>query len=228
LKDLTFQYEGASVPVIDNLNLEIKRNQFVAFVGSTGSGKSTIIDIILGLHSPGKGGLVLDGVPIENDQLRKWRAGIGYVPQEIFLLDDTVAANIAFGVEPKDIDMEQVKRVAEVAQIKEFIETEMPDGFLSEVGERGVRLSGGQRQRIGLARALYHQPSLLVLDEATSALDMKTEAALMRAIEGLYGKITLVVIAHRLSTIRRADNIFRLDHGQVADQGTFEELGLQA
>ncbi|MEX0322343.1 MAG: ABC transporter ATP-binding protein [Puniceicoccaceae bacterium] len=227
LKDITFQYNEAPVPVIQGLDLKIKRNQFVAFVGSTGSGKSTVIDIIMGLHTPQSGGLVLDGKPIEQDLVRRWRLGIGYVPQEIFLLDDTIAANIAFGIGPDEIDMEQVKRVAEVAQIKEFIDSELPDGFLSEVGERGVRLSGGQRQRIGLARALYHKPSLLVLDEATSALDMETEAALMQAIEGLYGQITLVVIAHRLSTVQRADVIYRLDYGRVKDFGTFDELGLQ-
>lgn len=226
LSNLTFQYEGSPLPVIRDLNLTILRNQFVAFIGSTGSGKSTIIDLLLGLHTPQEGGLLLDGIPIREDQMRRWRAGIGYVPQDIFLRDESVAENIAFGISRKDINMEQVRRVAEVAQIRDFVENEMPGGFDAQVGERGVRLSGGQRQRIGLARALYHNPSLLVLDEATSALDVQTESAVMEAIESLYGKITLVVIAHRLSTIEKADVIYRLEDCSIKDFGTFQELGL--
>ena len=225
---VSFSYSEAHKPVINNLSLEIKRNEFVAFIGETGSGKSTLIDILLGLHWPQQGQLLIDGKPLTNATIRKWRAGIGYVPQEIFLLDDTIAANIAFGVDSSRIDFEQVKRVAEVAQIRRFVEEELEGGFESRVGERGVRLSGGQRQRIGLARALYHRPSLLVLDEATSALDTTTEAALMEAIEQLYGQITLVVIAHRLSTVERADKIFRLEAGTLAETGSYQSLGLGA
>jgi ABC-type multidrug transport system fused ATPase/permease subunit len=228
LKDISFTYEGTSQPVIDGLNLSIRKNHFVAFIGETGSGKSTIIDIILGLHTPQKGTITLDGRDLGPDEIRKWRAGIGYVPQEIFLLDDSIAANIAFGADPDKIDMDKVRQAAEVAQIRTFIETELEDGFDAQVGERGVRLSGGQRQRIGLARALYNSPSLLILDEATSALDNATEAALMEAIEGLYGQVTLIVIAHRLSTVRKADCIFQLNHGKVEREGTFEELGLSS
>ena len=228
LKGISFRYPSASRPVIDHLSLTIHKNQFVAFVGETGSGKSTLVDILLGLHRPQSGQILIDGTPLERTNMRNWRAGIGYVPQEIFLLDDTITANIAFGIEPGKIDREQVRRVAEVAQVREFIEEELSDGFQSEVGERGVRLSGGQRQRIGLARALYHNPDLLILDEATSALDNTTEAALMQAIEGLYGQLTLVVIAHRLTTIQKADRIYVLGKGRIEQEGTFEELGLKA
>ena len=228
LDGITFTYSGAPEPAIRDLCLTVPRNSFVALIGETGSGKSTLVDIILGLHWPQGGRILLDERPLRFEELRKWRAGIGYVPQEIFLLDDTVAANIAFGEDPRSIDMEQVRLVAEVAQIRSFVETELTEGFQTPVGERGVRLSGGQRQRIGLARALYHKPSLLVLDEATSALDNTTEAALMEAMESLYGQMTLVVIAHRLSTVRKADCIYRLEKGRLAQAGTFEELQLQA
>lgn len=225
LEEVTFQYPSTKAPVIQKLSLGIIKNSFVAFVGETGSGKSTLVDILLGLHRPQSGRILIDKLELARNNMRSWRASIGYVPQEIFLLDDTVAANVAFGVEASAIDEEQLRKVTEVAQIREFIEQELPDGFQSRVGERGVRLSGGQRQRIGLARALYHKPELLVLDEATSALDNATEAALMKAIEALYGQLTLVVIAHRLTTIRKADRIFILKEGGVERQGTFEELG---
>lgn len=221
-----FTYTGAHKPVIHDVSLTIHKNQFVAFIGETGSGKSTLIDILLGLHWPQSGGILLDGKPLEFDMLRQWRAGIGYVPQEIFLRDESIAANIAFGIDPRHVDMDQVRRVAEVAQIRQFVETELAHGFDSRVGERGVRLSGGQRQRIGLARALYHKPSLLVLDEATSALDNATEAALMRALDALYGRMTVLVIAHRLTTVEKADCIFRLNNGCLVESGTYEELRL--
>lgn len=227
MENLTFAYSETSRPVLNDISLRIRKRQFIAFIGQTGSGKSTLIDILLGLHWPQSGQLLVDGEPLTRDSIRNWRAGIGYVPQEIFLLDDSITANIAFGIDHRHIDMGRVKQAAEVAQIKEFIETEMPDGFRTTVGERGVRLSGGQRQRIGLARALYRQPDLLVLDEATSALDNATETALMQAIEGLYGQITLVIIAHRLSTIKRADCIYVLKGGRLDQRGTFEELNLQ-
>lgn len=226
LQGITFRHEGAPLPVIDRLSLEIKKNQFVAFIGSTGSGKSTLVDLIIGLHTPEKGQFLVDGDPIEPNQHRSWRKGIGYVPQDIFLLDDTVAANIAFGEDKDSINLKRVIEVARIAQILDFVEKELPDGFQSIVGERGVRLSGGQRQRIGLARALYHKPELLVLDEATSALDSETEAALMKAIENLYHQITLIVIAHRLSTIQNADCIYKIHEGRIEESGTYHELNL--
>ncbi len=223
IEGLTFQYVSTSEPLFDRLELEIRKNQFVAFVGATGSGKSTLVDLILGLHEPTAGVISIDDRPLDDVLLPAWRASLGYVPQEIFLLDDTIAANIAFGLRAEAIDYDRVAEVARVAQIADFIERRLPKGYRSDVGERGVRLSGGQRQRIGLARALYHRPTTLVLDEATSALDDGTEAALMQAIEAMHGAITLIVIAHRLTTIERADRLFILEHGRLIDQGTFEE-----
>ncbi len=224
VEDLTFRYPGTPAPLFEGLSLEIGKNQFVALVGTTGSGKSTLVDLLLGLHTPGAGTICVDDIPLAAATLPAWRMSLGYVPQEIFLLDDTIAANIAFGVQAANIDPERVAKVSRIAQIADFIENELPDSYGSRVGERGVRLSGGQRQRIGLARALYHNPSTLVLDEATSALDDTTESALMEAIEALHGEITLIVIAHRLSTIQRADHVFVLDHGRIVRQGTFREV----
>lgn len=210
LQNLTFQYPGAVKPVIDNLNLVIPKNSSLGIVGTTGSGKSTLVDLILGLHIPTSGQILIDDTPLGPENRRAWRGGIGYVPQEIFLIDDTVAANIAFGVSKKAISRVQLRRAANAAQILDFIENEMPQKWDTVVGERGVRLSGGQRQRIGLARALYHRPELLVLDEATSALDIQTEAVIMDALRVLSGKLTLVIIAHRLATIRDCDHQFDL------------------
>ncbi len=227
LDNIVFQYPSSPGPTINGLSLTIEKFQFLAFIGETGSGKSTIVDIMLGLHRPQSGQILVDGKPLTPDKRRNWRAGIGYVPQDIFLLDDTITANIAFGVNPDKVDQGQVTAVAKAAQIHEFIESELIDGYNTTVGERGVRLSGGQRQRIGLARALYHQPELLILDEATSALDNATESALMKAIESLYGRVTLVVIAHRLTTIRNADRICQLENGAIARIGTYHELDLE-
>lgn len=212
---LTFRHTGCASPLFSNLTFEVLKNQFVAVVGPTGSGKSTLIDLLLGLHCPEAGQILIDDVPLSPDRIAAWRADIGYVPQEIFLLDDTIAANIAFGLGGDDIDLGRVAEVAQIAQIADFIERELPNGYQSNVGERGVRLSGGQRQRIGLARALYHRPTTLVLDEATSALDERTEAALMQAIESFHGKLTLIVIAHRLSTIEKADVVLTVEKGMV-------------
>ncbi|RYD60353.1 MAG: ABC transporter ATP-binding protein, partial [Verrucomicrobiaceae bacterium] len=192
LKNLSFSYPGTGKPVIENLNLVIPKNSSIGIVGTTGSGKSTLVDLILGLHLPTSGQILIDNTPLGPENRRAWRGGIGYVPQEIFLIDDTVAANVAFGVPRDAIDMNALRRAAAAAQILDFIENDLPQSWLSVVGERGVRLSGGQRQRLGLARALYHQPSLLVLDEATSALDMETEARVMEAIEALQGTITML------------------------------------
>ncbi len=203
IENIGFQYPGANRPTIRNLSLVIPKNTSIGIVGTTGSGKSTLVDLILGLHIPTEGRILVDDTPLDSDNRRAWRGGIGYVPQDIFLIDDTIAANIAFGLPKNKIDDQALKRAAAAAQILEFIEKDLPMGFDSIVGERGVRLSGGQRQRIGLARALYHQPELLILDEATSALDNETEADVMEAIYALSGSVTILIIAHRLSTIGR-------------------------
>jgi ABC-type multidrug transport system fused ATPase/permease subunit len=205
LDDLSFHYPGAEKPVLSRLSLCIKKNSSFGIVGTTGCGKSTLVDLILGLHVPNSGRILIDDTPLGLNNRRVWLGGIGYVPQEIFLVDDSIAANIAFGVPQKKYDLAALERAAASAQILDFILYELPHGWETVVGERGVRLSGGQRQRIGLARALYHQPDLLILDEATSALDNETEDAVMQAIAGLNGQITIIVIAHRLRTIEMCD-----------------------
>jgi ABC-type multidrug transport system fused ATPase/permease subunit len=196
----------------------------VGIVGGTGAGKTTAVDVLLGLLRPQQGALVVDGVEVTDDKVRSWQKSVGYVPQQIFLTDDTVAANIAFGVPPKAIDMAAVERAARIAEMHDFVTRELPDGYATTLGERGVRLSGGQRQRIGIARALYHDPDVLVLDEATSALDNLTERAVMDAVHNLGGKKTIVMIAHRLSTVRDCDRIFLLEQGRVVAQGSYDAL----
>lgn len=201
LEELTFCYPGSEKPIVKNLTLEIPKNSSLGIIGTTGSGKSTLVDLILGLHIPSQGQILIDDVPLGPGNRRAWRGGIGYVPQDIFLIDDTIAANIALGVGDDEVDQESLEKAAKAAQVLTLIEEDLPQGWQTVVGENGVRLSGGQRQRIGLARALYHQPSLLILDEATSALDLPTEAEVMKAISALRGSITILIIAHRLSTI---------------------------
>jgi ATP-binding cassette subfamily B protein len=197
--------------------LEIKANTTVGFVGTTGSGKSTTADLILGLLQPEKGEILVDGEPLEGERLANWQRTIAHVPQSIFLSDATIAENIAFGVPLGEIDMERVQEAARLAQIADFIEGR-EGGYEEIVGERGIRLSGGQRQRIGIARALYKRASVIVLDEATSALDNTTEKEVMAAIEGLSHQLTVILIAHRLSTLEKCDHIFQLDQGQVCQE----------
>ena len=193
-------------------------------IGATGSGKTTMVDIILGLLDPQKGILEVDGKMITQQNVRSWQRYIGYVPQHIYLSDDTVSANIAFGVEPQDISKEAVEKASKIANLHEFVIDELPKQYQTTIGERGVRLSGGQRQRIGIARALYHNPQVLILDEATSALDNDTEKAVMDAIDTLSKEITIILIAHRLNTVKRCDKIYSLKKGEIKDRGTFEEL----
>ena len=224
LEDITFSYPRAREPVLRQFNLKIPANTWVAFVGATGSGKTTTVDVILGLLRPERGRLLIDGVALTDDRLPNWQKNIGYVPQQIYLSDDTIAHNIAFGVPANKVDAGAVERAARVANIHDFVVGELADGYRTMVGERGIRLSGGQRQRIGIARAVYHDPDILVLDEATSALDNITEQSVLQAVERMAGRKTLVMIAHRLSTVRKCDEIFLLDKGRVIAHGSYEEL----
>jgi len=224
LVDIKYSYPSATELALKGASLSIGAKERVGLVGSSGSGKTTTVDVILGLLSASAGRMLVDGVEITADNVRQWQRSIGYVPQHIFLADETIAANIAFGIKPEEIDREAVIRAAKMANLHEFITTRLPQGYDTEVGERGVRLSGGQRQRIGIARALYHDPEVLILDEATSALDNQTEKAVMQAVDTLANQKTIVLIAHRLSTVRECDRIYLLSNGQVVGEGRFDEL----
>ena len=217
LNDVTFSYPGTSKPVLDSISLRIEKNTSVAFVGSTGSGKTTLIDLVLGLHTPQHGEILIDGQRLDESNLKSWQRNIGYVPQDVFLIDDTITKNIALGIPTAEIDNDRVCKAAKIAQILEFIEDQLPQGFETKVGERGVRMSGGQRQRIGLARALYHDPEILIFDEATSALDTQTENALMTAINQLSGEKTILMIAHRIGTVEKCDRIYVIEDGSLTE-----------
>jgi ABC-type multidrug transport system fused ATPase/permease subunit len=218
-----FRYNTEGPWVLDDFNLTIRKGDRVGFVGITGSGKSTALDLLMGLLTPCEGRLLVDEMPIVGAQVRAWQRTIAHVPQNIYLSDSTLAENIAFGVSRDQIDFDRVRRVARLAQIADFIESG-PEGYYALVGERGIRLSGGQRQRIGIARALYKRASVLILDEATSALDNTTERSVMDAIDGLDRDLTVLLIAHRLSTVQRCDKIIELARGQVNAQGSYERL----
>jgi ATP-binding cassette, subfamily B, bacterial PglK len=224
LDSLSYTYPKAAKPTLVDLNLDIRVGSAVGLVGSTGAGKTTLVDVILGLLRPTQGAINVDGAPVTDAQLRAWQQSLGYVPQEIFLTDSTVAKNIALGIPKEQIDQEQVERCARMAQVHDFILQDLPSQYQTMVGERGVRLSGGQRQRIGIARALYHNPEVLVFDEATSALDTVTEQAVMDAIEALAHQKTIILIAHRLSTVKNCDQIVFLEQGRVKAKGTYSEL----
>ena len=218
-----FRYPEADRATLTEVSLTVGRRQVVGLVGATGAGKTTIVDLILGLLLPTSGELRIEGVALSKESSRSWRTRCGYVPQVVFLSDDTIAANIAFGIPSAEVDAAAVQRAAQIAQLHDFVEG-LRDGYNTIIGERGVRLSGGQRQRIGIARALYHDPEVLVMDEATNALDSVTETAVIDTIHSLAHQKTLIVIAHRLSTVRDCDRIYLLDEGRVAAHGTFEEL----
>jgi ABC-type multidrug transport system fused ATPase/permease subunit len=227
LKNISFNYPNAKKTSLKDVNLEILAGTTVGIVGATGSGKTTIVDIILGLLEAQQGVLEIDGNIINKDNVRSWQRSIGYVPQQIYLADDTISGNIAFGVNTNEINQESVKRAAKIANLDEFIINELPEKYETYIGERGVRLSGGQRQRIGLARALYHKPKVLILDEATSALDNITEKSVMKSINELNKDITSIFIAHRLTTIKNCDTIFLFDKGELKAEGSFKELTMK-
>lgn len=224
LKKINYCYPNASQLALKNISISIKAKSKVGFVGSTGSGKTTIVDVILGLLEPIKGTLEIDAKKITKENRSSWQRSIGYVPQHIYLSDDSIMANIAFGVDPKKINEESIKSASKIANLHNFVISDLPEKYQTIVGERGVRLSGGQRQRIGIARALYHNPQVLILDEATSALDIQTEKAVMEAVNNIGTNMTLILIAHRLSTVKKCDKIFFIEKGEITNQGTFDEL----
>ena len=224
LKNVYYNYPNSSRAAIKDLSININAKTKVGLVGATGSGKTTTVDIILGLLNPQKGTLEVDGQIITDKNKRSWQSYIGYVPQNIYLSDDTIMANIAFGVEPNDVDLKNIEKSSKIANLHNFVIDELSEKYQTKIGERGVRLSGGQRQRIGIARALYHNPRVLVLDEATNALDNKTEEAVMDAVNNLNKDITIILIAHRLNTVKNCDIIFKLERGKLVGQGTYEEL----
>jgi ABC-type multidrug transport system fused ATPase/permease subunit len=224
LKNVYYSYPNSSRPILKDISLHIPARSTVGFIGSTGSGKTTTVDIILGLLEPQKGTLEVDAQVISKEKVRVWQRSLGYVPQTIHLADDTIACNIAFGVKPKDIDMKQIERVSKIAQINKFVSEVLPDKYKTTIGERGVRLSGGQRQRIGIARALYNNPKVLILDEATSALDNETEQAVMKEIKNISKDITIIIVTHRSNTVKDCDIIYKYDDGKIVDHGNYSEL----
>jgi ABC-type multidrug transport system fused ATPase/permease subunit len=224
LENIVFSYPNTNKDIIKNQSLVIKNNTAIALVGSTGCGKTTFIDIILGLLEAQSGAIYIDGVEINDTNRKSWQKNLGYVPQSIYLTDDTIRNNIAFGIDPHKVDDEAVIRAAKIANIHDFVADELPAGYNTIIGERGIRLSGGQRQRIGIARAVYHDPSTLILDEATSALDSLTEIAIMDAIKNLSHKKTLIMIAHRITTVKGCDVIYLMEKGVIVDYGRYDDL----
>jgi ABC-type multidrug transport system fused ATPase/permease subunit len=222
IEDLTFRYPTRVDDALSGISISVGFGEALGIVGSTGSGKSTFVDVLLGLLDPVAGSISIDGRPLRGN-VRAWRSQIGFVPQDIFLVDDTLAANITFGEADEVVSDERIAEAIRLAQLEDVV-TQLPEGLDTMLGERGVRLSGGQRQRVGLARALYRQPRVLILDEATSALDNETERKINDALKTLHGQLTMVVIAHRLSTVRSCDRILYLDGGRVSGLGTFDEL----
>ena len=224
LKNITFKYDASQSFQLNNIDMSIQKNQIVGVMGETGSGKSTLIDILMGLLKPSEGHLMIDDTQVQGEMIRAWQALIGYVPQDIYLSDNSLAANIAFGENDDSWDMARIKKAAQIAAIDSFIEHELDAGYETFVGERGVRLSGGQRQRIGIARALYRNPEVIIFDEATSALDNATEKEVLKAINNASKNRTVVMIAHRLNTLKDCDVIYQLDHGKIIASGTYKDI----
>jgi ABC-type multidrug transport system fused ATPase/permease subunit len=219
---ISFKYETAKTPALQHVNISIPKGSTIGIIGTSGAGKSTLVDIILGLLQPDDGSIQIDNRSIA-DNLRGWQDHIGYVSQSIFLTDDTLRKNIAFGIADNEIDEHRVQRALELSQLSDFV-SQLPEGLETIVGERGVRLSGGQRQRIGIARALYHDPLVLVLDEATSSLDTNTEAGVMDAVQQMHGNKTIIIVAHRLSTVEHCDYVYRLEHGRIVEEGKTSDV----
>ena len=222
LTDVSFKYPTAATASLQNVSLVVKRGEAVGFVGPSGAGKSTLVDVILGLFAPTSGVVKVDGQDVQQN-LRNWQNQIGYVPQAIYLTDDTLRRNVAFGLNDENIDDNLVSNAIRLAQLEDFVAT-LPEKLETVVGERGVRLSGGQRQRIGIARALYHNPSVLVLDEATSSLDTPTEHGVMQAVQALQGSKTVLIVAHRLSTVEYCDRLYKIENARITEEGTFHEV----
>ncbi|MTA58411.1 MAG: ATP-binding cassette domain-containing protein [Actinobacteria bacterium] len=222
LRQVTYAYPGAAEPALKDISMIIQRCESVGFIGASGAGKSTLVDMLLGLLTPDTGKVLVDDKDIQIN-LRNWQDQIGYVPQSIFLTDDTLRRNVAFGLANEQIDDAAVQRAIQAAQLEEFVSS-LPDGLETLVGERGIRLSGGQRQRIGIARALYHDPAVLVLDEATSSLDTATERGVIQAVRALHGDKTILIVAHRLSTVEHCDRLYRLEQGRLETEGNPETM----
>ncbi|MBE9055496.1 ABC transporter ATP-binding protein [Sphaerospermopsis sp. LEGE 08334] len=219
---LTFQYPNTTINVLEDISLSIRKGESIGLIGKSGAGKTTLVDVILGLFIPQFGDIKVDGVSVYSN-LRAWQNMLGYVPQSIFLIDDTLERNIAFGVPDHLIDLNKLKKAIEMAQLSELVE-QLPEGVKTVVGERGVLLSGGQRQRVGIARVLYHEREILVFDEATAALDSETEHLITEATKALAGNKTIIIIAHRLSTIEHCDCIYQLEQGRIIKSGSYKEV----
>ncbi len=224
LRNINFNYPNNEKLALKKINLKIQSGTKVGIIGTTGSGKTTLIDLILGLLEPKDGKIEVDDKVIKKNSLRSWQSLIGYVPQQIYLADDTIAANIAFGENPKNINLNDIETATKIANIHEFISKELPLKYQTKVGERGIRLSGGQIQRIGIARALYRKPQILVLDEATSALDNITEKSVLDKLNNFGNNVTIIIITHRLTSIKNCDNIYLIDKGEIKGEGTFDKL----
>ena len=220
---ISYTYPETNKIILNSVSFNIKKNTTVAIVGLSGSGKTTLVDLIMGLLTPSSGNIIVDNTVVNRQNLKMWQQNIGYVPQSIYLTDDSIINNIAFSKSKKDIDLDQVYSAAKLAHLDDYV-SQLPDKYHTIVGEHGVRLSGGQIQRIGIARAIYSQPDLLILDEATSSLDGHTENAVMQAVHNLSHKMTIIMIAHRLTTIKECDEIFVIKDGKNCNSGTYEHL----